>query len=241
MIKKNEGGILKYDKNKSYSNEEINELSYNQAIILDKRNILKIWGSLLITKIEVINLFCTSSTIKIILIGEYILSLLINFFFNTLLYSDEVVSQKYHNNGELDVIVTLVLSILSNIITSIICFYLNYSKGLEDRANLIKEIKIKQYYIQNVNTFFKYLKLKFFCFFLSEMVAIACCYYYIVIFCIIYSNSKESLMVNYLTSLVEGLITSVAISILILVTRKIGLSCLNKHFYNISKYINTRF
>ena len=241
LIPRPEEEIINDEKIKSYSNEVINELPYNQAIIIDKRNIFKIWSSLLITKLELINIFCSKSAIKIILIGEYILSLLINFFFNTLLYSDEVVSQKYHNNGELDIIVTLVLSLLSNIITSIICFYIKYSKGLEERSDLIMEIKLKKYYIKNVNTFFKYLRIKFICFFFAEMVIIACCYYYIVIFCIIYSQSKGSLMVNYLTSLVEGLITSVAISIIILVTRSIGLFCLNKYFYNISKYINTRF
>ena len=233
--------IFNYEKNKSYSNEEINELPYSQAIIIDKRYILKIWGSLLITKLELINLCCSKSTIKIILIIEYILSLLINFFFNTLLYSDEIVSHKYHNNGQLDIIVTLVLSLLSNIITSIIFYYIKYSKGIEERADLIKELKIKDYYINNVNIFYKYLRIKFVFFFLGEIMVIACCYYYIVIFCIIYSKSRESLVVNYLSSLVEGLVTSVAISILVLITRKIGLSCFNKHFYNVSKYINNRF
>ena len=48
-------------------------------------------------------------------------------------------------------------------------------------------------------------------------------------------------MVNYLTSLVEGLITSIAITIVILVTRKIGLACSNQYFYNINKYINNKF
>ena len=162
FIKKNEVEIPNVENNKSYSNEEINDLSYNQAVILDKRNALLIFGSLLITKIELIYLFCSNSSIRIMLIGEYILSLLVNFFFNALLYSDEVVSNKYHNNGKLDLVVTLVLSILSNIITSIICYILQYTKGLDERSELIKEIKIKKYYVKNVNIFFKYLKIKFF-------------------------------------------------------------------------------
>ena len=241
FINKKEIEIPNDESNKSYSNEEINELSYNQAVMLDKRNTLLIFGSLIITKIELIYLFCSNSSVKIMLIGEYILSLLINFFFNALLYSDEVVSNKYHNNGQLDLIVTFVLSILSNIITSIICYILQYTKGLEERSELIKEIKIKKYYIKNVNIFFKYIKIKFFCFFLCEILIIACCFYYIVIFCIIYSRSQVSLMINYLTSLIEGLITSVIISFLILITRKIGLCCFNKYFYNVSKYINSKF
>ncbi len=89
--------------------------------------------------------------------------------------------------------------------------------------------------------FFKFLKLKLIFFFIIEIIIIFCCFYYIVIFCIIYSRSKGSLMINYLTSLVEGLIASIAISIIILVTRKIGLLCTNKYLYNTSKYINNKF
>ena len=175
------------------------------------------------------------------MISEYILSLLINFFFNTLLYSDEVVSNKYHNNGELDFFVTLILSLLSNIITSIMCYFIQYSEGIEERLEYIMEIKNEEYYLKNINRFFKFLKLKFIFFLICEIIIIMGCFYYIVIFCIVYSNSKGSLIINYLSSLLEGLIISIVISIIILVTRKIGLSCFNKYLYNISKYINTKF
>ena len=223
------------------NNEEINDLTYFKALKFDKRNIIQIFYSLITQKLELINLICNKQKVKLMLISEYILSFLLNLFFNTLLYSDDVVSNKYHNNGELDIIVTLVLSLLSNIITSIVCFYINYSKGIDERSQLIKELKIRMYYIRNVEIFFRFLKLKFICFFISEIILVSGCYYYIVIFCIVYSKSKDSLIINYLTSLLEGLITSTAIIIIILVTRKIGLACLNRYLYNTSKYINNKF
>ena len=175
------------------------------------------------------------------MISEYILSLLINFFFNSLLYTDEVVSNKYHNNGELDFIVTLILSLLSNIITSIICYFIQYSEGIEERLGYIMEIKKEEYFLKNINIFLKYLKLKFVIFLIYEIIVVSGCFYYVVIFCIVYSYSKVSLMINYLYSLLEGLITSIAISIIIQITRKIGLSCSNKMIYNVSKYINNKF
>ena len=228
-------------KNNIYTNEYINELPYSQAINFDKRNIWNIFCSFLIQKIELISFFYLKSHIKIILLGEYIFSLLINLFFNTLLFSDDIVSHKYHNNGELDIIVTLVLSILSNIITSIICYYLKYSKGIEERIDLIKEIKIKDYYIINVNTFYRYLRIKHKIYFIAEIIIVSCCYYYIVVFCIIYSRSIGSLTINYLNSLLEGLITSIVVTLSIIITRKIGLSYLSKNLYNTSKYINYKF
>lgn len=55
-------------------------------------------------------------------------------------YSDEVISNKYHNNGKLDFIITLFLSVSSNIITSIICYYVNYSEDIDERYESIMTI-----------------------------------------------------------------------------------------------------
>ena len=134
----------------SQKNEELNDLPYSIAIYSDKRNIFQMFISLIIQKLELINLFFRKEKIKIMIICEYILSLLINFFFNTLLYTDEVVSNKYHNNGELEFIVSLTLSLLSNIITSIIGYYSKYSKGIEERIELIMELKNREYYLKNI-------------------------------------------------------------------------------------------
>ena len=123
--------------------EKINELPFSKAILVDKRNIIQIFFSFITEKLELIGILLSNHKIKIILLEEYILSLLINFFINALLYSDEVVSNKYHNNGKLDLAVSLVLSILSNIVTSIICYFLKYSRGFEEWMNLILEIKYR--------------------------------------------------------------------------------------------------
>ena len=83
-----------------------------------------------------------------------------------------------------------------------------------------------------------FLKIKFICFFIGQLLSFATCIYYVVIFCILYSKSQESLVINFAYSLLESLITAFALSFLIVITRKIGLSCLNKYFYNASKYLN---
>ena len=190
---------------------------------------------------ELINLFCGNENFKIILVCEYILSLLVNFFFNTLLYSDEVISDNYHNNGELDFLVSIVLSLLSNVITAIILYYIKFSNGINERIELILEIKNKKHYIRNLILYEKFLKLKFLCFFIGEIAIVSCSFYYIVIFCIVYNSSKVNIIINYMMSLLEGFLTSVVISIVILITRKIGLYYKNKYLYNASIYINNNF
>ena len=221
--------------------ENINEMPFSKAVKVDNRNVFIIFYSIIIDKLDLISIFCYEYKIKSILFAEYIMGLLINFFFNALLYSDDVVSNKYHNNGQLDIIVSLTLSILSNIVTSIFCYYIKYSKGVGERVKLILEIRYQTHFYHNMKRLFLYLKLKFTCFFMSQIIIVGACMYYIVIFGIKYYYSQKSLIVNFLYSLVESIITSFGITLIIIITRKIGLSCSNKQLYNTSKYINSKF
>ena len=221
--------------------EDINQLTYERARYKDKRNIIIIFKSIIFDKIDLIKIFQSKHKLQIILISQYITLLILNIFFNTLLYSNEIISKKYHNNGELDFFVTLLLSLLSNIITSIISFYINYSNGIEERLDQIKDIKKEFYYYYNSIRLIKLLKIKFIILFFSEIIIICCCFYYICIFFIVYSYCTISLIIDYITSLLESLITSLIITIIITVLRKIGLILSNKNIYNTSKYINDKF
>ena len=176
-----------------------------------------------------------------ILLREFILSLLINFYFNTFLYSDDVVSNKCHNNGRLDFFVTLVLSLMSNIITSFISYLIDFSDIVEERIELILDIKKPFLFSIIMIRFIRYVKIRSFFFFIGEILISLLCLYYIVIFCTIYVGSSKSLIINYLLSLVEELIFSVGITIIITSIRKIGLCLKNKYLYNTSKYLNDKF
>ena len=228
-------------KSKSLNKNNYNELPFTLAINKDKRNIIEIFYSVIRTKFELLNLIFISNDYKIILICDYILSLLVNFFFNALLYSDRVISTKYHNNGKLDFIVRMMITLLSNIITSIILYYLKYSEGLEEREELINELKNKMIYLRNVNLFIKLLILRFFLFLFGEIITFGICFYYIVIFCVIYSLSKYDLLINYLFSIVESIVISIILAVIITLLRKIGLMYINKYFYNTSKFIDQKF
>ena len=88
-------------------NEDINELPFSLALIKDKRNVFQIFLSVIIKKLDLINIIFGKEKVKLILFFQFILSLIIDFFFNTLLFSDEVISDKYHSNGKLDILVSI--------------------------------------------------------------------------------------------------------------------------------------
>ena len=222
-------------------NCDFNELTFRQALREDKRNILIIFKSIIMEKLELVNLISGRHKAKIILIYHYIFSLLIDLFLNAFLYTDDVVSNKYHNNGELDLIVSLTLSLLSNIINSIICYFLNFSKGIEERLEQIMQIKKEDCYFYSSNKFMKILKVKIMLYFIIDALFTVFAFYYIIIFCILYNNSQISFLTNYLMSIIESLIMSIIVSISIVVTRIIGIKFSNKKMYNISKYLNNTF
>ena len=218
-----------------------NKLSFSQALLEDKRSFFRIYINFIFIKIDLFSLFICGNLFKSILICQYLLSLLLDFFFNTLFYSDDIVSHKYHNNGNLDYIVTFGLSIASNIIIAIITHFIEVTNILEERLELVHEIRKEYKYLYASNKYLKFIKFKIICFIFTEIIIIAGCFYYIIIFYIVYSKSQKSLFINYLISLVESLIKSIIISSIIAITRKIVIGCNNSYIYNTSKFIDDNF
>jgi len=243
------GEIVIFSQSKEFINnnkeineiEDINELPFSLALIKDKRNAFQIFISVIIKKLDLINIIFGEEKVKLILIFQFILSLIIDFFFNTLLFSDDIISNKYHSNGKLSIFVSILLSIASNIITSIICNLLNFSKGVEERIGEITEIKRENQYFRALNKFLIILKIRMLLYFIFEMLFIIFFFYYEVIFCSIYRNCQVNLLINYLISLIDNFIISIIISILVVITRKIGITFSKSYIYNTSKFINNKF
>ena len=229
------------NKKKKRNSIPYNNFPFTKAIREDKRDILEICKSLIFEKIDFISLFNSNIYFREIIISEFILSLLIDFFLNALFYSDEIVSYKYHNKGKLDFIVIFILSIMSNIITSIIIYFLECSRFLEQKFESAREIKNKYKYIYAFNKFFKYLKIRSFCFILIELVIIFCISYYLIIFSVVYRESQKSLISNYLVSLIERYVESILVIFFVSVTRKISIIIKSVYLYNFSQYIKSHF
>ena len=223
------------------NNQNYNLSPYTMALREDRRNYFQIITSYIFEKIELLNLFKSDENFRQISICEYILSLLLDFFFNTLLYSDEIVSHKYHNNGKLQFVITFILSLLSNVISSIICHYIKFSERLEEKKEELLKIRNEYKYLKIFQKFLKEIKIRFICFIIVEIIIIIFCFYYIVIFFIVYAKSQKSLFINYLTSLLEGLIKSIIVITLIVTMRIIGINCRNVYIFNTSKYIDQYF
>ena len=225
----------------SKSDEDPNKLPFSQALREDKRKCCRVFCSLLFDKVEFLHLFTKNEYFRTILICQFLTSLVLDFFFNSFFYSDDIVSRKYHNNGNLGFLITFALSIVSALFTGIIMHYLERTMIFEEWIKQIKEIKKEYKYLYALNKFLKYLKIQIAIFFIIEISIILWGYYYICIFFIIYSQSRKSLLLNFFSSLIEGLIKSGIVIVAIVITRRVGLICKSSYIYNTSKFIDENF
>ena len=232
--------VKKKYKDKDKDEIEYDDLPFQMALRMDNRKILFIFKKKVTEKIKILDIFI-NKIIKEILLSEYFLYLLIDLTMNAMLYSDNIVSHKSHNNGKLDTIIVLLLSAFANILSSIIGYYLELLIGFEERIIDIKEIKKEIIFLRVFKIIMREIIIRVIIFFIFEILIIIFCTYYLFIFFTIYHKSQMSLLKNYLISLIESWTLNILIAILIILFRKIGIYFKNKYIYNISKYLDKNF
>jgi Na+-transporting methylmalonyl-CoA/oxaloacetate decarboxylase gamma subunit len=80
----------------------------------DKRNCCKFFILHFLASIGIIKIFCFREKYELffVCLALYITSLMFDFFMNAVLFSDDVISQKYNNQGEISPVTTYTLSIV---------------------------------------------------------------------------------------------------------------------------------
>ena len=217
------------------------EMAFHEALKYDHRNFLKMYLSFLFLKIELLAtiFFPEPFSIITITLPFYVLMLLIDFTLNALVYTDDIVSQKYSNNGKLDFLTSILLSGICNIITYFIMKLLhkliNYSIAFE---TIQKEIKIIDDYFRITKILLNVVKIRLIIYFIIEIIISFCCGYYLYIFCVVYEKSQVSLFINYLYGMVISLILSIAITLIVTIIRLISIKIKSRNLYYSSRYLS---
>ena len=223
---------------------ELNNVPYRQALRIDKRSFFAIFISVITNEIDLLNLYFYRHPYShySLSISIYLFDLLSDLTMNCFLYTDDVVSEKYHNNGQLSMITSLSLSIISNIISSIIVFIIskltNYCDIIEE---IIKNVKYKRKYFENIIRLFKYIKLRLGVFYFLQFASLLVMTYYLFIFCAVYNKSQGSIMINYIIGALTSLAISIGLTIIITILRTISIKYRSVLLFNISKYLYEHF
>ena len=98
--KNNKFEIIKLAKNDS----DIQDLDYEEAIIYDKRSYLRMYWGFLVDSQIILGTFCTDNHLYLFVVklSFFICTFQISFFLKALFYTDDYISDAYHNDGVLD-------------------------------------------------------------------------------------------------------------------------------------------
>ena len=174
-----------------YNDNELNSMSYNEAIRNDHRTFFQFYFSLLKTKhllITIINSRDYNS--RIVKIYLFFFNFASGYAINGLFFDDDSMHKIYQQKGEFNFIQQIPQILYSNIIGyffDIILSYLSLSE--DDVINLKQEKEIKNIDKKKDETI-STLKIKFIFFFIISFLFLVLFWYYIGCFCAVYNNTQ---------------------------------------------------
>ncbi len=219
------------------------ELTYKQSKKLDKRNLLILTFSFILNRITIIKIICYSELYQYIplLLSTYFFGILLDFTLNALLYSDDIISKKYKNNGNLDFWTNELLSMISKLVgiifSGIIINLTDYSIKL---SLFVEEVKGNKKFYDKLLLFLKKINRKIIIFYIIENIFNLFFIYYLEIFCAIYRKSQIALFKTYIIGEVTMLIFYILISIIIALLRYLSLKFNKKRIFIISNFIDNQ-
>ena len=262
--------LFKKRKNKDFNNENlkkeynyINDSKYNleiytfeNAILYDKRNFLQIYYICLLSQERFLNTFILKSPleIKTLRISLFIFNYSCDFALNSLFYTNQKISDKYHYNGNklrLFILVNnITISLFSSLVSILIINFLNFlthsKKGINTIFNEIKnksdqkELKYKNnnnIYIEKLYKICHLLKFKIICYIILEFSILLFFFYYVTVFCIVYRKTQIDWLYDSITSIFLSILIKLLFAFFISVLYIISLKYKSKVLFNIALFL----
>ena len=236
--------LINYMADKKINKKDLNTIPYTQALRIDKRNFLEIFLSVLAHEIDIVDIFYYKNAFTHISINLsiYVFELCLDLTLNCLLCTDDVVSEKYNNNGSIKFFTSLSLSFMSNIFASIIAYIVGkLAEYGEIMELMLNDVVIKKQYFLHMIKFKKYLKLKISGFFIVQGFINICMFYYLMIFWTIYHKTQASVMVNYIIGIAESIAIALGLALITSLLRFLSIKNEWKSMYYTSKYFFEHF
>ena len=195
------------EKYKDSNEEEINNLEYETAIIVDKRTFWQFYFSLLKRGQLIIFTFITKDDynlpqIKILL---FIVSFSLYFTINAFFFSDDTMDKIYEDNGIFNFVFQLPQIIYSSLISSVINIILKKLSITENQILEMKKEKDMEKFKEKANKIKKKLRIKLIIFFVLSSVLMLIFWYFISCFCSVYENTQiiliEDTAISFLLSM----------------------------------------
>ena len=193
--------ILKFNEN------ELNDLTYREALKYDIRKFWQLYFALLKSKHNLITLVenrdYNSKGIKIYLC---FFSFSFGYAVNGLFFDDDTMHKIHEDGGSFNFWYQLPSIIYSNVISYILENFLNYLALSEDEVITLKKEKVIKHIGRKAKDVLRTLTIKFFFFYLLSFLSLLVFWYYIACFSAVYKNTQYHLIKDTLI----GFVTSMA-------------------------------
>jgi hypothetical protein len=185
-----------------YNSEELNSLSYNNALEIDDRNFFQYYISLLKMKHLIIFTFLVNDDYNIFLskLGLFIISFSLYLTLNAIFFSDSSIHKLYEEKGKYNFIYQIPKIIYSTIISSIASIILKkLSLSEKDILKIKKKLYIKELK-EITEEIKKCIRIKYILFFAIGFIFFSFFWYYLSCFCCIFVNTQISVIKDTLIS-----------------------------------------
>ena len=223
------------------TDEEFNDLEFDEACIIDRRNFFQFYWGYLQEEELILNTFIKKSflELKSIRIIIFITGIAVDFALNALFYTDSLITTKYKNGGALDFIISFPKTLYSYIIGFIVGFL---SKSLanekKDVTSLIQNEKNKVEFNIMARTILRKLQRKLVLYFIINFMIILFFWYYTTAFCAVYSQTQMEWLKDGLTSFGISLGLPFVICLVFATMRSLALKYSIKSMFKILKFLN---
>ena len=226
------------------NDEEIQDMDYEEAILHDNRTFLRIYWSFLLDSQIILETFCTDNYLDLFVIklSFFIFNFQISFFLNALFYTDDYISDAYHNDGVLDFISGLpkvIYSFIATLITTNLLKMLSNSKT--ELIQVIRRRKKYHNYLHIINKKISKLKKKLIVYFIFTFSLGLFFLYYITTFCAVYRNSQKYWFYGCLESFAMDSFVSIIACIFLSLLRYISIRYRVKYCYALANFISIFF
>ena len=187
---------------KNLNDEEINNLDYELAIIIDKRSYFQYYWSLLKKKQLMLFTFMPANDYNLfsIKLCLFLLSFSLYMSINGFFFSDDTMHKIHEDKGKFNIIYQIPQILYSTIISAIINMILKLLSLSEKNIIAIKQIKDIKRLTNYSKKIKRYITIKFIIFFILNILFLLFFWYFISCFCAVYRNTQMILIEDTLIS-----------------------------------------
>ena len=233
------GGEEKGDEIIYMNDYELNSLSYDDALIYEKRTYWEYYISLIKTKQLIVFTFYTKTDYnsRLLKIMLFLISFALFYTVNALFFNDSTMHQIYEDKGAFNFVYQIPQILYSAIISTVIKMIITFLSLTEKNFIAIKSKKSKKLALQELDNILKCIAKKCLVFFILSFLLVILFWYYLACFCAVYKNTQTYLIKDTLISFATSLLYPFAINLIPGLLRMPSLKHKKKCLYIISTIV----